>query len=90
MALFVTAAFAASALASPVVYDSCNSGPVQCCETLPWIHWSVLAGLVGVVIGAITVQVGVECNLISVLGLGSGASWYVFSFFLSSCNHMHS
>jgi hypothetical protein len=82
VALFVTAAFAVSALATPIS-GSCNSGPVQCCSTLYAPEsaeaTNVLAGLVGVVIDSITAQVGVECSPITVIGRGSGASWYVLS-----------
>ena len=85
VALFVTAAFAVSALATPIT-GSCNSGPVQCCSTLyapgsaEATH--IVDGLVDVVIGAITAQVGVECSPITVIGHGSGATWYVFSTFV--------
>jgi len=82
VALFVTAAFAASAMATPV-YGSCNSGPVQCCGSLHTASSTgandVLAGLVGAVVGAITAQVGANCNPITAVGLGSGANWSVVS-----------
>ena len=88
VALFVTAAFAASALATPVIYDSCKTGPVQCCGTLHDAGSTgakdVLAGLVGAVIGAVTAQVGIQCNPVTVIGVGSGGDWYVFSSFLRS------
>ena len=85
VALFVTAAFAASAMASPVIHGSCNSGPVQCCGS---VHEAgstgannVLAGLIGAVLGPITAQVGANCNPITAIGVGSGANWSVFSTF---------
>jgi len=85
VALFITAAFAVSALATPIS-GSCNSGPVQCCSTLyapgSTEATNALVGLVGVVVDAITAQVGVECNPISIFGLGSGASWYFFPSFV--------
>ena len=87
VALLVIAAFDASALTSPVVYDSCNSGPVQCCGALHAPGSTAATNVPARLVGAITAQVGVECNPISVLALGSGASWYVFSSSLSSCNH---
>ena len=84
VALLVTAAFAASAMASPV-YGSCNSGPVQCCGS---VHQAgsieandVLAGLVGAILGPITAQVGAQCNPITAIGVGSGANWSVFLIF---------
>jgi len=79
VALFVTAAFAASAMAEPVVYGSCNSGPVQCCGS---VHQAgstgandVLAGLIGAVVGAVTAQVAAHCNPVTVIGGGTGANW---------------
>ena len=32
MAIFITAAFAASTVASPSIRNSYNSGPIQCCD----------------------------------------------------------
>ena len=88
VALFVTAAFAVSALATPVIYNSCNTGPVQCCGALHQAGSTgandVLAGLVGAVIGAVTAQVGVQCNPVTVIGVGSGGDWCVLSPFLCS------
>ncbi|KIM37509.1 hypothetical protein M413DRAFT_13420 [Hebeloma cylindrosporum] len=78
VALFVTAAFAASAMATPVIYGSCKSGPVQCCGSLhaPGSTGAnnVLADLVGVVVGSISAQVGAHCNPITAAGAGTGAN----------------
>ena len=84
VALFVTAALAASAVASPIS-NSCNSGPVQCCGTFHDAGSTgangILAGLVGAILSPITAQVGVGCTPITVIGAGTGANWYAFSFF---------
>jgi hypothetical protein len=37
-----------------------------------------LIGLLGIVLGSVTAQVGLGCSPISVIGAGSGASWYMF------------
>ncbi|KIM37490.1 hypothetical protein M413DRAFT_77183 [Hebeloma cylindrosporum] len=78
VAVFVTAALAASALAAPSISGSCNSGPVQCCQTLHEARSAgadnILAGLVGLVVKSITAQVGVQCNPITVIGAGTGAN----------------
>ncbi|KIM37511.1 hypothetical protein M413DRAFT_30966 [Hebeloma cylindrosporum] len=72
VALFVAAAFAASAMAG-----SCNSGPVQCCRSLHAAGSTganTLLSLVGVVVQGITGQVGAQCNPITVIGAGAGAN----------------
>ncbi|KAF9473858.1 hydrophobin [Pholiota conissans] len=57
--------------------NSCNTGEVQCCNSLtessaPGV--SALLSLVGVDVGSITGQVGVKCSPITVIGTGSGSS----------------
>jgi len=85
VALLVTAALAASAVAAPSPSNSCNSGPVQCCGTLHEAGSTeadnVLAHLIGAVLGPISAQVGVGCTPITVIGAGTGANWYAFLFF---------
>ncbi|KAF9473249.1 hydrophobin [Pholiota conissans] len=70
------AVFAAAA-PSGGISNSCNTGPVQCCNSVtssesPVI--STLLGLLGVVLGDVTTQVGLTCSPLSVVGLGSGSS----------------
>ncbi|KDR68629.1 hypothetical protein GALMADRAFT_256918 [Galerina marginata CBS 339.88] len=77
VALFVAAAFAASAVASPMIYDSCNSGPVMCCGSLnaPGTAGANYAlGLIDVVVTGLTGQIGAQCNPITVIGAGTGAN----------------
>ncbi|KAF9255192.1 hydrophobin-251 [Marasmius fiardii PR-910] len=82
IALLASAMFA---VASPVPNGGgdtniCSTGPVQCCNSVQSISISQflpgiagLLGLLGVVVGPITGQVGVTCNPISVLGLGGNS-----------------
>jgi len=37
-----------------------------------------LIALLGLVLGPISGQVGVQCSPITAIGLGSGSSWYAF------------
>ncbi|KAF8888400.1 fungal hydrophobin-domain-containing protein [Gymnopilus junonius] len=76
LALFIAAAFAASAVAGPIT-DSCNTGPVQCCDSLNAPNSSSVAdvlGLLGVVVGSLTGQVGLQCTPITGIGAGVGAN----------------
>ena len=41
-------------------------------------HATLLASLLGLDLGAITGQVGLQCSPLSVIGIGSGSSWCVF------------
>ncbi|KAH7907316.1 hydrophobin 2 [Hygrophoropsis aurantiaca] len=76
--------FAASAIASPAVIargggsdSQCNTGSVQCCDSVqnassPDV--TGLAGLLGIVLSPITGQVGLGCTPITVIGTGTGAN----------------
>ena len=60
--------------------SSCSTAPVQCCQTTgtasdPGIA-TVLKGL-GVTVQDVDALVVLTCSAISVVGVGSGASWYV-------------
>ncbi|KAF8204755.1 hydrophobin-315 [Pholiota molesta] len=78
---FATLALATLAAANPLRRDSspsnqCNTGSLQCCNsvqsaTSPSI--ATLLGLLGVVVQGITGQVGVTCSPITVIG-ASGTS----------------
>ncbi|PPQ68078.1 hypothetical protein CVT24_002942 [Panaeolus cyanescens] len=81
LAIFTAATMAVFVAAAPAPQDginnSCNTGPVQCCNQLFESEDESYAGLLsllGVVAGPITAQVGLECSPISAIGLGSGAS----------------
>ncbi|KAI0675092.1 fungal hydrophobin [Trametes maxima] len=68
----------ATALALPILAaaQSCNTGPIQCCNSVKSASsqeaQSVL-GALGVVVGDITAAVGFGCSPISVVGAGAGA-----------------
>ncbi|KAF9563447.1 fungal hydrophobin [Agrocybe pediades] len=81
-AVAFAATMAVFVAAGPVGYpsgditNSCNSGPVQCCNAMydsKSKEGNVLLGLVGVAVNAVTAQVGLECNPITAIGVGSGA-----------------
>ncbi|SJL06634.1 related to Fruiting body protein SC1 [Armillaria ostoyae] len=65
-----------SVMAAPGTTPSCNTGPVQCCNSVqsssaPGVGF--LLGLLGIVLGGNT-QVGLGCSPLSVVGLlNSGA-----------------
>ncbi|EPQ52094.1 fungal hydrophobin, partial [Gloeophyllum trabeum ATCC 11539] len=56
---------------------SCNTGPVQCCNSVqkadaPGV--ATLLGLLGIVLQDVNANVGITCSPISVIGGGEGAS----------------
>ncbi|KAF8187192.1 hydrophobin-251 [Pholiota molesta] len=77
LALFTAASMAVFVAAAPAnIYDSCNTGPVQCCNHLQSSDtpgFSELLSLVGVSLSGITGQVGVTCTPISVIGGGASS-----------------
>ncbi|KDQ57933.1 hypothetical protein JAAARDRAFT_114005, partial [Jaapia argillacea MUCL 33604] len=55
----------------------CNTGPIQCCQSVQSAQSdavTTLLGLLGVVLGNTDVLVGLTCSPISVVGVGSGTS----------------
>ncbi|KAF5379111.1 hypothetical protein D9615_005958 [Tricholomella constricta] len=61
--------------------NQCNTGTIECCNSVlkatdPVV--GVIAGLLGVVLGPLTGLVGLTCTPITVIG-GGGNSWYSFS-----------
>ncbi|TFK37481.1 hydrophobin-319 [Crucibulum laeve] len=80
VALLATASLAVFAVASPTAgsgSNQCSTGSVQCCNSVQDAKSaqaaSAIAGLVGVITGPITGQVGLECNPISVIGAGANS-----------------
>ncbi|KAJ3476688.1 hypothetical protein NLI96_g10989 [Meripilus lineatus] len=68
--------FVVFATATPVPQtNSCNTGPVQCCNSLQSTKdnapLNLLLGLLGVVLGPVEALVGLTCSPISVIGVGS-------------------
>ncbi|KIM37597.1 hypothetical protein M413DRAFT_258079 [Hebeloma cylindrosporum] len=79
VALFTVATMAifAAAAPAPSIENSCNTGPVQCCNQLmksDSAQANLLTSLLGLALGPVTGQVGVQCSPLSVIGLGKGAS----------------
>ncbi|KAJ3516277.1 hypothetical protein NLJ89_g1223 [Agrocybe chaxingu] len=72
-----TIALATLAVATPVKRQGqCNTGPIQCCQSVQTAGSSPLAGLLGllgVVVGPIDALVGLTCNPISVIGIGGNS-----------------
>ena len=55
---------------------NCNTGPIQCCNSVQAASNSALAslaGLLGIDLGSITGLVGLTCSPISVSGLGGNS-----------------
>nr|BAB84545.1 hydrophobin-251 [Pholiota nameko] len=81
MSAFATLALATLAAATPTrrndsPSNQCNTGSLQCCNSLQSANSASLAGLLGllgVVVGTITGQVGVTCSPITGVGV-SGTS----------------
>jgi Fungal hydrophobin len=84
--LLTTLALAAAAIAvptgggsTPAPAPSCETGPIQCCNSVTKASdpvAGVLLGLLGIVLQDLNVLVGVTCSPISVIGL-PGNSWLV-------------
>ncbi|KAI6015318.1 fungal hydrophobin-domain-containing protein [Pisolithus orientalis] len=73
------ASFAVLAAATPldVRQSQCNGGTTYCCNSVQDASSSgvtSLLGLLGLSLGSITGQVGLNCSPITALGVGSGAS----------------
>jgi len=83
--IFVATAFTASAVASPGIKNSCNTGPIQCCGNLYAPNSAAATkavGLLNVIILNITGEIGAQCDPITVVGAGKGASRSVYGIFI--------
>ncbi|KAF6749982.1 fungal hydrophobin [Ephemerocybe angulata] len=57
---------------APIPASQCNTGPIQCCNSLQAANTpavSTLLGLLGIVVQPITALVGLTCSPISIIGL---------------------
>ncbi|KAF6745633.1 fungal hydrophobin-domain-containing protein, partial [Ephemerocybe angulata] len=57
---------------APIPASKCNTGPIQCCNSLQAANTpavSTLLGLLGIVVQPITALVGLTCSPISIIGL---------------------
>ncbi|KAI0344562.1 fungal hydrophobin [Trametopsis cervina] len=62
---------------TPTSAGSCNTGPIQCCqstESASSAAGNALLGLLGIVVSDLNVLLGVNCSPISVVGIGSGGT----------------
>lgn len=83
IAVFI-AVFAALVAASPVPGgdNNCNTGPVQCCNSVYQSQSqesSLLHSIVGANLQGVNAMAGVQCTPITVIGAAGGSSWYVSS-----------
>ncbi|EIN06924.1 fungal hydrophobin, partial [Punctularia strigosozonata HHB-11173 SS5] len=61
---------------TPTTVSQCNTGSLQCCnsvESASSASASLLLGLLGIVLDAVDVLIGVTCSPISVIGLGGSS-----------------
>ena len=58
--------------------NSCTTGPVQCCNSMSKANDSVVSAILGLLDLVVDpdVLVGVQCSPLSVVGVGSGSTWY--------------
>ncbi|KAF8889937.1 fungal hydrophobin-domain-containing protein [Infundibulicybe gibba] len=62
--------------ATPAPASQCNTGPVQCCNSIQSASNPVvglLTGLLGILIEPITAIVGLSCSPIDILGIGGNS-----------------
>uniref|UniRef100_A0A0W0EYS5 Hydrophobin n=1 Tax=Moniliophthora roreri TaxID=221103 RepID=A0A0W0EYS5_MONRR len=76
--LFTLAALASVVVAAPGGHDGakCNTGDIQCCNTVDNAHNKDIAkqlGLLGLVIQDLNIPIGLNCNPISVIGIGGNS-----------------
>jgi len=78
LAALTTLAVATLAAATPARRNGpgnqCNTGSLQCCNSVQAANSpsiATLLGLLGVVVGSVTGQVGVTCSPITVIGTGA-------------------
>ncbi|KAK1231450.1 hypothetical protein PQX77_005430 [Marasmius sp. AFHP31] len=75
--LFAVSSLATLAVATPLQSraGSCNTGPIQCCNSVTSAKdpvASLLIGLLGIVLQDVNVLVGLTCSPITVIGGGNG------------------
>ncbi|KAF9448228.1 fungal hydrophobin [Macrolepiota fuliginosa MF-IS2] len=78
LSALVAAALATSVLAggAPAPASQCNTGPIQCCDSVQAANSpaaSKLLALLGVVVQDVSVLVGITCTPITVIGAGGNS-----------------
>ncbi|ESK84643.1 hydrophobin [Moniliophthora roreri MCA 2997] len=71
--LFSLAALATLAAATPTPRAECNTGPIECCNTVTNADDPAAAsvlGLLGIIIQDLNVVVGLTCSPVTVIGAG--------------------
>ncbi|KAF5348085.1 hypothetical protein D9758_010062 [Tetrapyrgos nigripes] len=74
--IITISALATLAAATGAPASQCNTGNLQCCNSVQSSNTGLvsgLLGLLGVVLGAVDAQVGVTCSPISVIGVGGNS-----------------
>ncbi|KAF8652355.1 hypothetical protein AX16_004385 [Volvariella volvacea WC 439] len=74
--LFALPLLAAATVVPRTDGSQCNTGSTQCCNSVQDAKsplTSTLAGLLGIVLGPITGQVGINCTPIDIIGVGGNS-----------------
>ncbi|KAI0635197.1 fungal hydrophobin [Trametes polyzona] len=76
--MFARAAAVASVLALPLLAaaQNCNTGPIQCCNSVESADSAAVSGilsLLGVIVEDVTAKVGLQCTPVSVIGAGQSS-----------------
>ncbi|KAF5337452.1 hypothetical protein D9758_018016 [Tetrapyrgos nigripes] len=67
------AALATLVAATPPEVCQCNTGPIQCCNSVQSANHGIVPSLLillSIVLGDVTAQVGLTCNPITIIGGG--------------------
>ena len=76
--LFTVATVAILAVATPATAQTCSTGSLQCCDSVEKASDPAAAAIlasIGVVVQDVDAVVGLTCDPITVIGVGSGDSW---------------
>ena len=76
LSIFSTVAILAAA--TRVFAQTCSTGPIQCCESVEQADSPAAAAIlasIGVVVQDVTALVGLTCDPITAIGVGSGDTW---------------
>ncbi|ESK88576.1 hydrophobin 2 [Moniliophthora roreri MCA 2997] len=76
--LFTLVALASVVVATPGGHDGakCNTGDIQCCQTVDNAHNKDIShalGLLDIVVQDLNIPIGLNCNPISVIGIGGNS-----------------